>query len=174
MINQGLSSDILDLILIPVRHKLFWIPVYVFILSFVIMNYADRRWMILAGILLCIIISDQTSSNLIKNSVKRQRPCHVEHLNSLEKVPCSHGYSFTSSHATNHFAISAFLFLLFGAWKFRMIFFLWAALIAFAQVYVGVHYPLDVLAGSVLGILIGVLSFKFYEFITKKYKIDGT
>jgi undecaprenyl-diphosphatase len=69
----------------------------------------------------------------------------------------SGGFSFTSSHATNHFGVATFLFVtlgrFFGSWKYLI--FIWAALICYAQVYVGVHYPLDVLFGALLGFAIG-------------------
>jgi len=70
---------------------------------------------------------------------------------------CGSGYSFTSSHATNHFAFGVFVFLtmgkVLGKWKWAFIF--WAGSVAYAQVYVGVHYPLDVLSGAMMGSLIG-------------------
>ena len=81
------------------------------------------------------------------------------------RVHCGGGYSFTSSHATNHFALATFLVIILGPFFkwIRIPIFLWAASIAFGQVYVGVHYPLDVLAGSIVGILLGILMTKFYQ-----------
>ena len=106
-------------------------------------------------------IADLTSSRLVKKSFQRLRPCNEIGLeNSLnERIGCGKSYSFTSSHATNHFALSMFLILLLGT-RFKWIkipLFLWAVSIAFAQVYVGVHYPSDVLAGALLGSLLAYL-----------------
>jgi undecaprenyl-diphosphatase len=70
---------------------------------------------------------------------------------------CSGGFSFTSSHAANHFGLAMFIFMtiqpLFK--KYTWLFFIWAAVIAYAQVYVGVHYPLDIFVGALIGLFIG-------------------
>lgn len=168
-INHGLSSEFLDTILVPLRHKLFWIPVYIFLLVFIYRNFEKSRWLIFLSIIVCISVSDISSSRLIKKSVERVRPCNQEQLDVMSKVPCSYGYSFTSSHATNHFAISVLLFLLFGFWKYRFLFIVWAATIAFAQVYVGLHFPLDVIAGALVGSFIGWASFYFYDTVFNRF-----
>lgn len=170
-INKTLSSDVLDAFLIPIRHKLFWIPLYLFIVFFVSLNFKREKWLIYACFGLTILFSDTISSKVIKKSVERARPCHVQRLESNIKVPCSYGFSFTSSHATNHFAIGTFLFFFFSFWKRRWLWLLWAGMISFAQVYVGVHYPFDVLAGGIIGVLIGFLTFELYKYILQFYKI---
>ena len=87
--------------------------------------------------------------------MKRLRPCNDTAINSIVKtrISCGTGYSMPSSHAANHFAISVYLILIFyKRWKYIIpLTLLWAASIGFAQIYVGVHYPLDILAGAVLG-----------------------
>jgi len=165
VVNSHWSADWLDILLVPLRHKLFWIPLYIFILLYIYYNFAERRWIIFLGIGLCILFSDTSSSKIIKPLVNRERPCHSERYEVIARVPCSSGYSFTSSHATNHFAISTFLFLLFAGWKYRWLFMAWASIICYAQVYVGVHYPLDVIFGALLGLLVGFLSFRLYMFL---------
>ncbi|NNE26094.1 MAG: phosphatase PAP2 family protein [Saprospiraceae bacterium] len=162
LINQGLGSSVLDAILIPFRHKLFWIPLYLFILIFISVNFGKKRWLTYLFIALTITCSDTVSSKIIKPSVERIRPCHCPDLNPEIRIPCSQGYSFTSSHATNHFAIGTFLFFLFSFTKWRILFLFWAGLIGIAQIYVGVHYPGDILAGSLIGFLIGSSLFYFY------------
>ena len=89
-------------------------------------------------------------------------------------MDCGSGYSFTSSHATNHFAIALFLVLLWGRKHpfLRYLFPLWAASIALAQVYVGVHYPLDIFVGSLLGVGIGVLGYFSYRFLERSVYPD--
>lgn len=164
-INSEWHNGLLDMILIPFRHKLFWIPLYLFLLLFISMNYGKIAWVVLLGLFMTIAISDGMSSQLIKKNVKRIRPCHMEKLSPIKRVPCSHGYSFTSSHATNHFAIGTYLFLLFAFSKWRWFFLGWAGLIAYAQVYVGVHYPLDVLVGGMLGGLIGLFCYHLYDYL---------
>jgi undecaprenyl-diphosphatase len=158
-INSAMSHPILDFVLIPIRDKTFWIPLYVFILSFVFFNLeTKKRWFFLY-LILVITLADQLSSSVIKKNVERIRPCNEQHLvgQVVERVHCGRGYSFTSSHATNHFAIATYLFFTLGSYLllFRWPILIWASLISFAQIYVGVHYPLDVFCGALLGIVIG-------------------
>ena len=110
--------------------------------------------------------SDLISSRFIKPMVERLRPCNdidvFEQINVL--VRCGGGYSFTSSHATNHFAIAIFVIFWLGKdfkWV-RYFFGFWATTIALGQVYVGVHYPLDIFGGAILGTIIGLFWYRFY------------
>ncbi|MDF1867069.1 MAG: phosphatase PAP2 family protein [Saprospiraceae bacterium] len=159
LINEDLKNPILDVLLPWWRNKYFWMPFYLFLLSFLLLNYDKKGLIIILGLILTIGISDLTSSHFIKKTVERVRPCNdidlKKEVNLL--VPCGGGYSFTSSHATNHFAIATFLILTLGLifkWiKLPLLF--WAASIAFGQVYVGVHYPLDIFFGAILGMSIG-------------------
>jgi len=173
-INSHLSNGLFDFILVPLRHKLFWVPLYLFLISFIIHNYLKKSWLVFLGIIITMVLSDTMSSKVIKKSVKRIRPCHMEQLTPVKRVPCSNGFSFTSSHATNHFALGTFFFLLFSFTAYRFLFLVWAGVISFAQVYVGVHYPVDVICGALLGILIGFISFKFLQFLNSKFYLPKT
>ncbi|MCY1248395.1 undecaprenyl pyrophosphate phosphatase [compost metagenome] len=114
--------------------------------------------------------SDVVSSHLIKKSIKRVRPCNdiVFKQEVNIRVRCGSGFSFTSSHATNHFALAFFWIVLFRRkWKHAMwLCITWATLISISQIYVGVHYPFDILCGAILGILIGLAT----GYIFKKIK----
>ena len=109
---------------------------------------------------LSIFASDTISSRLIKSQVQRSRPCQVMNMDPvvIERVSCGSGFSFPSSHAANHFCMAAFMISLFGKemrrWKYWW--WVWAAMISLAQVYVGIHYPLDILGGAILGIIVGM------------------
>jgi undecaprenyl-diphosphatase len=97
----------------------------------------------------------------------RLRPCN-DPINSLHMrllVECGSGYSFPSSHATNHFGMSLFLYFSFGKFYkwIKPTVILWAALVSYAQVYVGVHYPIDVFTGAIIGSLIGFLIAKLFN-----------
>jgi len=172
-INQGLSSDFLDFFLVPIRYEKFWIPLYVFLLVFILMNLRKYYWFSLVVIFGTIGAADIMSSHIIKPTVERPRPCHsnsgLETVNL--RVRCGAGYSFTSSHATNHFATATILFFVLGGRRKKILylFFLWAAAISFAQVYVGVHYPLDIFAGTLLGISIGTIGNYFYTLWRRNY-----
>lgn len=158
-INQAWSHPILDVILPLFREKLFWAPLYVFVLAFMAFNLPLKKFgIVCAMVVTTIIISDGVSSSFMKPMVARDRPCQNIELKDdvVLRARCGAGKSFTSSHATNHFALASLLFFICGArCRFRWLWFLWASVISISQVYVGVHYPLDILGGSALGFLIG-------------------
>ncbi len=141
------------------RDKRFWIPLYLALAGWAVWRFRWRGLYWLLALALTVAVSDTLSSRVIKPLVARVRPCRTPELQADLHllVHCGSGYSFTSSHAANHFAVAAFLFATIGLWHRRMrwLWWLWAASIAYAQVYVGVHYPGDVLAGALLGSLTG-------------------
>jgi len=160
-INRDLGNAFLDSVMPWWRDKMTWIPLYIFLLFFFIRQFGKRFYVPVLMLLLTVGISDFTASGIIKPGVGRLRPCQNPELKQevIVRVPCGPGKSFPSAHATNHFAIALFITGLFAGKRWRIMkvaFILWAASIAFGQVYVGVHYPLDVLAGSILGSLIGL------------------
>ena len=159
-VNHSLNGSWAEAIIPLLREKLFWSPLYLFIVSMVWLNYSRAVALrILLGLALAVTIADTCSSRLIKPSVARLRPCNDPELRSLVtlRAPCGTGYSFTSSHATNHFAVAVFLAGFLGSVRpwIRWALLLWAGSVAFAQVYVGVHYPIDVVCGALLGAGIG-------------------
>ena len=161
LINGQWHVSWIDALMPYWRSKYFWVPAYLFLLAFLLANYGRRSVYIILSLLFIIFISDGISSQLIKKSVERVRPCNTPHMQVKLKllVRCGSGYSFPSSHAANHFAIAIFLSLTLGR-RFRWLslpLILWAASIAFGQVYVGLHYPLDILGGALLGIAIGII-----------------
>ena len=168
LINIQGSNAFFDILMPFFRNKYFWIPFYIFLLGLLVQQYKKRSWIIIAGVAVVIGLSDFTSSELIKKSVQRERPCQDELLSSYSNilVRCGTGYSMTSSHATNHMALAVFLFWALGQRfkKIRWPLILWAILVGYAQIYVGVHYPGDVLAGFVLGGIIGFCVYKVVHY----------
>ncbi len=151
----------LDFIFPLIRNKYFWIPLYVLCISWIIYNHRVRHvLMILLFLGLSIFATDTISSQLIKYKIQRPRPCQLVNMDPpvIERVACGSGYSFTSSHAANHFCVAAFAVTVFGHYlkRWRYLCWLWALLVGLAQIYVGVHYPLDILGGGILGVLIGI------------------
>ena len=159
LVNSGCQNGFFDWLMPLLRNKYIWIPLYLFIVSFLLLNFKLKGLYLCIALVLTVGVADSTSSQLLKKNMQRLRPCKVlEPYKSMHLlVPCGSGFSFPSSHAANHFAIATFLVLFLGK-IFRWIkipLLLWAGIISFAQVYVGVHFPLDVIAGAALGILIG-------------------
>jgi len=158
-INHGLSNSFFDWIMPALRNRFFWTPLYLFIIIFFIRNYGKQGWIMIIFLGLTFGITDFFSSSIIKPSVQRLRPCNDPEIKADVKnlIACGSGYSFPSSHASNHFGLAVFLILMFyPKWKLILpLGLFWAASISFAQVYVGVHYPVDILAGAILGGMIG-------------------
>lgn len=167
MINSTLANPAFDLAMPWFRNKFLWIPLYAAVLGFIRNNKRKYFIHIVVALVLTIVISDQFSSSVLKPMFERARPCHPEQINeSLNLlVNCGSGFSFPSSHATNHFAIGILFGLLFVKQKrwILSVGILWAALISYAQVYVGVHFPFDVVAGALIGTLIALFMFTIFR-----------
>ncbi len=165
-IHRGLTNDFFDFLMPLLRNKFFWTPLYLFIIIFCIKQYKKTGLYIIGGLLLTFALGDIISSRIIKPSVNRLRPCNEVSLANqiIPRVHCGAGKSFPSAHATNHFGIAVFLIgIFYRKWKAILpIGLIWAAAISFAQVYVGVHYPIDVFCGMLLGCFIALFTLFIY------------
>lgn len=160
-INTQWISGVGDVVFPIIRNSKTTIPLYVFLLFFVFRNFSWKSVLIwLLAVIFTIGLSDQFSSTFLKNFFDRVRPCNEPSLAGQMRFLLSYrprSGSFTSSHAVNNFALATFFFTTLKTYfsKWSYLFFVWAALICYAQVYVGVHYPGDVLGGALVGWLIG-------------------
>lgn len=164
-INQIWTHPILDTLLPLFRNKVFWTPLYLFLAALFLMNFKRKGLWIILSLVTTVVVSDFVSSKIVKPLVKRERPCNDVELQPYVRnlVNCGSGKSFTSSHATNHFAIAVFLATIFGRRR-RWIWFVgifWAGLISYSQIYVGVHFPIDILGGAILGTIIALTIARF-------------
>ncbi|MDR3712209.1 MAG: phosphatase PAP2 family protein [Puia sp.] len=165
-INQEWINPFFDKVLPFMRESELWIPFYLFLLVFITLNFGRKGlwWACFLG--LTAILGDQLSSNMMKGHIFRLRPCQdprwIENIRVLVKY-CPVSSSFTSSHACNHFALATFLFLTLRATsRWWALAFAWAFVISYAQVYVGVHYPVDVFSGALLGCGIGYVTSRLF------------
>ena len=159
-VNSSLANGFFDAIMPVARQPLIWVPLYVFFGAFLYINFKKQQTLFICLFVgVTIFISDQLSAHVLKFYFEHPRPCAdftmAGHIRML--VDCGPGFSFPSTHATNHFAIAFFLISVLGKMMKWLPYALipWAALICFSQVYVGVHFPLDVICGGMLGTLIG-------------------
>lgn len=166
-IHRGLSNGFFDWLLPLVRNRFFWSPLYLFIVVFCIKEYKKQGLFLIGMLLLTFGMGDLIASRIVKTVIARVRPCNEITLvnDIIHRVPCGSGYSFPSSHATNHFAIAVFLIVIFySRWKpILPLGLAWAFIISFAQIYVGVHYPIDTFFGAILGTCIGLFTSKLYK-----------
>lgn len=161
LIINGHYSKTFDFLMSHVSGKFTWIPVYLFLLISVYQKFRLKKTLIVVGLVITLIfICDRTSVVLFKDVVQRYRPCHnLEIKNAIHLVNnyCGGQFGFVSSHAANMFGLATFFSLLFCKkidWKFYL-FMIWATLIGYSRIYLGVHYPLDVIGGAALGTLTG-------------------
>lgn len=167
-INQDWTNSFLDNIFPLWREAITWLPLYVFLGIFVFLNFGQKAWPWVLALVFTVILTDQASSHIFKPLANRPRPCHdpllSDHIRLLLQY-CSDSAGFTSSHATNHFGLAFFIYhtlkSYFGKWGY--LFFFWAATISYGQVYIGVHYPLDVICGALIGSCIGYFMSKQFN-----------
>ena len=155
---NGLHFPFLDTIMFWGTNTLTWFPLYVLLLYFLILRF---RWQVLWILLftaLMIIVSDQLS-NIVKELVARPRPSHEAGLSGLHTVNGYRGgqFGFYSAHASTNLAIAVFMIILLGRPfpYFSTLMLAWAFFMSYTRVYLGVHYPGDILAGWIAGGLIG-------------------
>lgn len=162
-INSLLANPVLDVVCPFFRNQKNWYVLYAVFAYILYRQYSFRALYIIAAAALLILISDQVSANLIKNAVQRLRPCNDELFKSQVRllVNCGKGYSYVSAHASNHFALAVFMSAVIkNVHWLRTALLVWAACIAFSQVYVGVHYPADVISGGILGSILALVFVK--------------
>ncbi len=166
-INGVWHNALLDKILPWTRHSNNWVPLYVILLLWMGYQIGWKTWKWLLFALINVGVTDQVSSSIFKRLFHRLRPCNDPALLGKTRLlleHCSGGFSFTSSHAANHFGLAMFIFITWGIapQQFTKYFFIWAAIIAYAQVYVGVHYPMDIVGGTIIGLFSGYVMAKLY------------
>jgi undecaprenyl-diphosphatase len=168
VLNHDLANPYFDSFFPFFRDSIFWAPFYLLILSFVFLNYGTRGLWWALGFILTVAIADLTGTYLFKENVQRLRPCNEPSLAGQVRLvihACPGGYSFLSNHAANHFGLATFMVCsfkgIFRSWVYLL--YGWALLICFAQIYVGVHYPLDIVAGMLLGIFTGFSTAYFFH-----------
>lgn len=166
-LNAMWHTPFLDAIIPFIRNKWTWAPLYLFLLIFMPANYRKQGVMWLVFFLLTFALADYISASIMKPYFQRVRPCNNYHFAQIVHniVHCGSGYSFPSSHAANHFGLAVFMGITLKQ-HFKWVWFAvipWAIAVAYAQVYVGVHYPGDVLVGGILGTLCGIITGKVFN-----------
>ncbi len=176
LLLNGQHNAFFDVVMYWVTNKYVWIPFYLLLLFLLQRKYGWKALLFaLPAIALLITMTDQTT-NLLKHGVGRYRPCHNLDIQSMVHLvvdSCRGKYTFVSGHSSNSFAIATFMGMLFRhsnkKWLWGL--WLWAALVAYSRIYVGVHYPIDIACGALLGIAYGLLIYKGYTYLLKRQNL---
>jgi undecaprenyl-diphosphatase len=163
---NGLHNNFFDWLMHYISYKYTWLPLYAFLLVLIFYRFRWKGFYFILFATLLVFLSDQ-SSVFIKNTFMRLRPCHEPELEGLVHIvrgKCGGRYGFVSSHAANTFAVAVFVI---GLLKSRFQFVIplmlaYAMLNGYSRIYLGVHYPGDVIFGALLGAGIGYMIYFFW------------
>lgn len=167
---NGLHTVWLDKAMIAITQMWVWAPLYLLLIYWTVKQYGKRCWWIFLTIGIVVLCSDQLSAHVCKPLFQRLRPCYNPNFQDLIHLPkgmAGGRYGFVSSHAANTFAVAAFLTAaLHKNYKWiGIVLYIWAFISSYSRIYLGFHYPGDILCGALLGILIGLILWKVFQLI---------
>jgi undecaprenyl-diphosphatase len=174
---NSFHADWLDPIMLVITKTFFWTPLYLFFIFLIFKKLGKDAWFGLAGAALTILLADGISAQIMKPFFERLRPSQDPNMqNLLHLVTNSKGeiyrggmYGFASSHAANTFGTATFMWLLFrDKTKWIGLAFIWAASMTYTRLYLGVHFPGDILVGGMVGVLSGIAGYKLYVWLNKR------
>lgn len=165
-----------DIIFKWITSKSSWAPLYIILIALIAFKFKWKTLYIVLFIGILILLGDQISVQLFKNVFERFRPCHNADISAIVHTineKCGGKFGFVSSHATNSFALAIFIGLLLKThYKFIFLIMLfWATLVSYSRIYVGVHYPGDILGGAILGTLIAIVTYHLMKSTNKRFNL---
>ncbi len=168
---NSLGSERFDFIWVLSTHQKNWLPFFIILLVLIYVKKGLKNTLILLLFISLLILVGDQFTNLVKNNVQRIRPSNdiglKDYIRILHNTPT---YSYFSGHATNSMSTMVFIFLVMRSYyKYFFLIFLWPLIFAYSRIYVGVHFPLDILSGYLVGALLGFIFYRAYLFTINKY-----
>lgn len=175
---NGMHSTFFDGVMFAISGKFTWIPLYATVLYVIIERWKKDGVIAILAIVLCLILADQLSSHLIKELVQRPRPSHANELKGLVHLVRDYtggAYGFVSSHAANSVGFAMLTILIFKRSSYSIAIAFWAFLVGYSRVYIGVHYPFDVIGGVFVGLFSAYICFELLKrYHPSKHQVYGS
>lgn len=171
LLLNSINSPFFDTLMFAISGKMIWIPLYIGILWWMSRIYGRKFPIVVIFIIIAVVLADQVSVQVFKNTFQRLRPCHepaIKDMVHLVNNKCGGLYGFVSSHASNSFNVAVLSLLLIRQKWYTIAILSWAAIIGYSRIYLGVHYPGDVICGALVGSLIGYSIVKLYYLTDKR------
>lgn len=167
---NSLHTSWLDKVMIAVTQMWVWAPLYLLLIYWTVKQYGKRCWWVFLAVGVVVLCSDQLSAHVCKPFFQRPRPCYNPDLQDLIYLPkgmAGGRFGFVSSHAANTFAVAAFLTPVLSNYRpwLGIVLYLWAFISSYSRIYLGFHYPGDILCGAILGILIGLILWRVFQLV---------
>jgi undecaprenyl-diphosphatase len=168
---NGLGSETYDGLWLIITKQVNWIPFFLFLFYLIYTKIGIKKTAYLLLFVAVLILASDQITNLFKYTFQRQRPCNNTNINTFIRVVESRSsFSFFSGHASNTMAVATFLYFVFKTKiKYLGFLFLWPLIFAYSRIYLGLHYPLDIISGYLCGLILGYITYKIYQFTQIKY-----
>lgn len=170
---NSLGSPAFDGFWLFVTKQSSWIPFFLLLLYLILKKVGTKQTLYLLLFVLVLLTFTDQITNLVKGGFQRLRPCNNPEINaSIRVVQIRKSFSFFSGHAANTMAVTTFLYLILKRhFKYFWLLFFWPLIFAYSRIYLGLHYPIDIICGYLFGMTVGFLMFKIYQKVQEKYRI---
>jgi undecaprenyl-diphosphatase len=167
---NGLGSESYDRLWLLITKQVNWIPLFFLLFYIIFKKLGTKQSLYLLLFVAVLLLFTDQITNLFKNGFQRLRPCNNPDINTkIRIVQFRNSFSFFSGHAANTMAVATFLYLIFKKeFKYFWLLFLWPLIFAYSRIYLGLHYPLDIICGYLCGAIMGLLMFKLYQIAQKR------
>jgi undecaprenyl-diphosphatase len=167
---NSLGSENYDALWLIITKQTSWIPLFLLLFYLIYKKLGTKQSLYLLLFIAILLVFTDQITNAFKNGFQRLRPCNNPEINSFIRVVLSRtSFSFFSGHAANTMAVATFLYLIFKKdFNYFYLLFLWPFIFAYSRIYLGLHYPLDIIFGYLFGAILGFLMFKLYQIFQKR------